>query len=752
MNLTGTQRIIFYLTLCSFCAQLLVGTITSDIENTVKQLESERQQLNETIWANEKLAQQYERYFMKLWDSIRVSEDKLSILNEFKFGKLSLGEDFSKEELKWGILKYQFKDGGKIYKQKDWASWLEELKLRYRVIQTEWYHVNFETTETGNQSEVKATLHVTTLDEKERYILNVRLKVSWSEDKDRFGNYYPLTIDATDLNILQRNAGPVFHERLRARSTLNDNAFRNVIVYDLNEDGLSEIILPEGNVVYWNKGDFNFERDTFCDFPTQRIGVSLIADLTGDGRPDFLTIADEYPVLYEMDAEGRYSSVGKSILATVEPFKNSWAITTGDINNDGLLDLWVGQYKPPYFYGQMPTPFYDANDGYPSYLLVNQGGGRFKDETESSGLAAKRHRRTYSSSFLDLNGDKMLDLLVVSDFSGADVYYNRGNGTFTDVTSTAIDERSAFGMSHSFGDYNRDGQLDFYMGGMGSTTARRLDSMGLGREDRLEINNMRMPMGYGNRMYLASAEGTYRQPEFIEQVNRSGWSWGMSTFDFDSDGAQDIYIANGNYSMETCEDYCSVFWTQDIYSGNSENNPALENLFSNTRLNFGTEAKGGWNPYEKNVLFMNLDGDGFINVSFLMGAAFAYDSRTVVTDDLDNDGRPDLIVTSVDWMKQTRDLHVYQNLWPTKNNWLGVRLPEGKGFSPFGAKVAVVSDSGKQIQSLVTGDSHLAQHSLQKHFGLGEDNTVKYFEVLWPDGRTTRVNNPAINQYHVVTP
>ncbi len=752
MNLTGTQRIKFYLILCAIYAQLLFGAGTSDIESTVRQLENERKQLNETIWANEKLAQQYEKYFIKLWDSIRVGDDKLSVLGDFKFGKLSLGEDSTKEELKWGILKYQFKDKGKVYKQKDWVSWVEELKLRYRLIQSEWHHVKFETVETGNQSEVKVTLHVTTLDEKERYILNVRLKVFWSDDKDRHGNYYPLTIDATDFNILQRSAGPVFHERLRARSTLSDNAFRNVIVYDLNEDGLSEIILPEGNVVYWNKGDFNFERDTFCDYPTRRIGVSLIADLTGDGRPDFLTIADEYPVLYEMDAEGRYSSVGKSILATVEPFKNSWAITTGDINNDGLLDLWVGQYKPPYFSGQMPTPFYDANDGYPSYLLVNQGGGRFKDQTESSGLAAKRHRRTYSSSFLDLNSDNTLDLLVVSDFSGADVYYNRGNGTFADVTSSAIDERSAFGMSHSFGDYNRDGRLDFYMAGMGSTTARRLDSMGVGREDREEITNMRMPMGYGNRMYLASAEGTYRQPAFIEQVNRSGWSWGMSTFDFDSDGTQDIYIANGNYSMETCEDYCSVFWTQDIYAGNSDNNPALENLFSNTRLNFGTEAKGGWNPYEKNVLYMNLDGDGFINVSFLMGAAFAYDSRTVVTDDLDNDGRPDLIVTSVDWMKQTRDLHVYQNLWPTNNNWVGVRLPEGKGFSPFGAKITVVSDSGPQIQSLVTGDSHLAQHSLQKHFGLGEDESVAYFEVRWPDGRTTRVNNPAINQYHTVTP
>ena len=752
MIIKGTQRKIFLTILCAFLTQVLVGSDISEKENLVEELEKERQQLDETVWANEILAQKYEKYFIKLWDNIRVSDDKLSVLGEFKFGKLSLGGFFKKDELKWGILNYHFKNEGKVYGQQEWASWMEELKRRYRLIQTEWHHAKFEASDSGNRSEVKATLHVATLDEKERYILNVLLKVSWSEDKDAQGNFYPLTIDATDFNILLRKAGPVFHERLRARSTLNDNAFRNVIVYDLNGDGLSEIILPEGNVVYWNKDNFKFERDSLCDYPTKGIGISLIADLTGDGRPDFLAIADEFPVLYEMDAEGRYRSVGKSVLATVEPFINSWAIATGDINNDGLLDLWVAQYKPPYFYGQMPTPFYDANDGYPSYLLVNQGGGRFKDRTEISGLATKRNRRTYSASFLDLNNDDTLDLLVVSDFSGADIYYNRGNGTFIDMTSTAIDERSAFGMAHSFGDYNRDGELDFYMAGMGSTTARRLESMGVGREDMEKVTAMRMPMAFGNRMYLASPDGKYRQPSFVDQVIRSGWSWGISTFDFDSDGAQDIYIANGNYSMETCEDYCSVFWTHDIYSGNSENNPALENLFSNARINFGTEAKGGWNPYEKNVLFMNLDGSGFINVSFLMGAAFVYDSRTVVTDDLDNDGRPDLIVTSVDWVKQTRDLHVYQNLWPTRNNWVGVRLPEGKGYTPFGAKIIVVSNNGKQIQPMVTGDSHLAQHSTQKHFGLGQDKSVDYLEVRWPDGRTTRVSNPAINQYHTVVP
>ena len=498
------QHIIWLVIFSLFTSPVLVGSEMSGVDNTVRELEKERQQLDETIWANEILAQTYEKYFIRLWDKIRVSDDKLSVLGEFKFGKLSLGENFNKNALKWGILSYQFNDRGKVYNQEDLASWLEELKLRYRLIQSEWHHAKFEPFDSKKYSEVQATLHVTSLDDKERYILKVLLKVSWSEDTDTQGNFYPLKIEATDLNILQRNGERVFYERLRAKSTLGDNAFRNVIVYDLNGDGFSEIILPEGNVVYRNKGNFEFERDSLCEYPTRGIGVSLIADLTGDGRPDFLAIAEGFPVLYEMDAEGRYRSVGNPILATVEPFKNSWAIATGDINRDGLLDLWIGQYKPPYFYGQMPTPFYDANDGYPSYLLVNQGGGRFKDQTDSSGLATKRYRRTYSTSFLDLNDDKTLDLLVVSDFSGADVYYNRGDGTFMDVTSTAIDERSSFGMSHSFGDYNRDGKLDIYMGGMGSTTARRLENMGVGREDRKKITNMRMPMGYGNRMYLAS--------------------------------------------------------------------------------------------------------------------------------------------------------------------------------------------------------------------------------------------------------
>lgn len=59
-----------------------------------------------------------------------------------------------------------------------------------------------------------------------------------------------------------------------------------------------------------------------------------------------------------------------------------------------------------------------------------------------------------------------------------------------------------FGMSHAFGDYDLDGKLDLFVVGMSSTTARRLDRLGLGHVQRPDIQRMRSIMGYGNRMCL----------------------------------------------------------------------------------------------------------------------------------------------------------------------------------------------------------------------------------------------------------
>mgnify|MGYP003336824970 CR=1 FL=1 len=81
-----------------------------------------------------------------------------------------------------------------------------------------------------------------------------------------------------------------------------------------------------------------------------------------------------------------------------------------------------GQYKLPYVAGQMPTPYYDANDGFPGYLLRNDGHGNFTDATAASGLASKRFRRSYSASFVDLDEDGDVDLVVVSDESEPGVF------------------------------------------------------------------------------------------------------------------------------------------------------------------------------------------------------------------------------------------------------------------------------------------------------------------------------------------
>ena len=60
--------------------------------------------------------------------------------------------------------------------------------------------------------------------------------------------------------------------------------------------------------------------------------------------------------------------------------------------------VWFSQYKLPYVKGQMPAPIYDANDGFPGYLLLNDGSGNLSDNTVAAGLEAKRYRRSYSAS------------------------------------------------------------------------------------------------------------------------------------------------------------------------------------------------------------------------------------------------------------------------------------------------------------------------------------------------------------------
>jgi len=545
-----------------------------------------REELNQTVWAGEVKAQRYEEVFVRLWDSIRTVSDKYEPLLNLPLSRVAFGQPASEELLDMGVLRTRYSDEADIVLDSE-AARRELKKFRaegFEIVETEWHHLEFVPGgKEAPQSVVSIAIHIrkphATDKTEDRLILRAHLNVTWAMEE---GSPTIELVQLKNFRVLKlADTQPRFVERVKiSRGPHPFTTSHPLLLNDLDQDGLSEIVIPRWNSIYRNKGKGTFipEKLVEQDIPLKE--SAILADLNGDSLVDLFSVSaeDGKPVLFLGKAGGEFESA-KSCGSF--SFDYPSCITAGDIDQDGDLDLWVAQYKMPYNDGQMPTPYYDANDGFPSVLLLNDGQGRFTDATEARGLALRRLRRTYSASFVD--GDHDLDLMVVSDFAGVDLYENDGKGHFTDRNESWIGPRHSFGMGHVLDDFNRDGHQDFYVIGMSSTTARRLDSMKLSRDDHPDIAQMRSEMGYGNRMYLGG-ESPFGSPSFAKNVARTGWSWGTTSFDYDLDGDRDIYVANGHWSGESCHDYCSTYWTHDIYTGDSKDNPVVKNVFANSMI------------------------------------------------------------------------------------------------------------------------------------------------------------------------
>ncbi|MFQ5748500.1 MAG: CRTAC1 family protein [Planctomycetota bacterium] len=722
-------------------------------QEKVSHLSEERQLLDKTLWSEEVQAQDHEQTFVHLWDRLRGADNPYPLLASFPFQRLQLGAPGDTETKDLGITLTRFQDGGG--ELLDHAAFGKKLaafeKAGFRIVQTEWHHSGFENTAEGPaRSTVSFVIHARRPEEKTRYILSGKLRVVWSEQRDSDGLFLPESLAAEGVTILAHKGFPYFVAGPVIRPP-EKSQVHPLLVRDLDGDGRPEIIPAGINNVLWNRAG-KMESGPLCEQLVPIFPTGLLADLTGNGHPDFFTVGrDGRPRLYPGDGGPVFRGEPRT-WSLDPPVRMGSAVTAGDIDGDGDLDLWLTTYKPPYQGGAMPTPYYDANDGYPSYLLVNDGRGNFTDKTREAGLAAKRLRRTYSASFFDLDGDGPLDLVVVSDFSGVDLYHNDGHGHFTEVTTDLLPETHTFGMAHALADFNGDGRLDLFVAGMGSTTARRLEQMGLGRSDFRDRTRKRIVMGYGNRMYLLGKR-RYEEAPFQDRVARTGWSWGTVAFDFDNDGDRDLYIANGHRSGKSAKDYCTTFWRHDIYTGSSKPDPAVKGLMDQVLAPLKNQEIS-WNGFEHNNLLMNESGRDFTNIAFLMGLAKEFDSRGVAAADLDADGRPDLLViqrqeeNGVAW----QTLHVYLNRGDTGNHWIGVRLKGRPGISPIGARVVLRTPRRTQVHAVVTGDSFEVQQPFSALFGLGKETAVDSVEIFWPDGSTTRLDNPDIDQYHAIAP
>lgn len=717
-------------------------------------IESEKRHLDERLWAHDRQAERHEDLFIRLWDLMRESGDALAVLGQFPVGEFGFQEVRFARILDNDIKCYQGKGDVHTIRQADWGGFVASWKERgYQIEQSEWRHYHFvpASDQQGASSVFRMRLDVTARP-RQRYTLTGDLHVDWHPmAKDPEQKVYPKSIRVEGLEIRGLAQGTsfvrVFEQEIRASQ--EPSYIDPLIVQDLDGDNLPEIILGAKNRVYWNRGEGVIESDTLLTNPPEQSITSALYDVTGDGLKDWLSVDRRSLRVYAVDESGRFGS--EPIITPIKAV-HPLALTAGDIDQDGDLDLWLIQYKAPYAGGQMPTPYYDANDGLPSYLLLNDGNGRFDDGTVSAGLATKRFRRSYSASFIDLDQDEDLDLINVSDFAGVDIYINRGDGVFEDRTS---DQRAsavkAFGMAHTFGDYNADGHWDVFVIGMNSWVAERHEGLAAGPKDGFQKHlEERANMAYGNRFFWGGQKGLI-PAEFERDRDHTGWSWGASSFDFDNDADLDVMIVNGHKSRQTAKDYDLQFWRHDIYSGSSDEDPAWDIYFKSVGMRL-TGMGHSYGGYEKNRLLLN-DGKGhFDEIGYLAGVGLEVDCRNLVSADLDADGLMDLVLTTSSvWPRGRQSLVVLQNASDTKGHWIGVHLRQRiGGVSVLNAEIRLEASDLSQSRRIVSGDSHRSQHPTTTHFGLGPVEHVERIRVLWEDGQETTLLTPEIDRYHVV--
>jgi len=759
------------------------GTKDEPKEATRSEISQVVQELDETVWKDEVAAQDHERFFIELWDGLRASKDWHGLLSKVELEAFNVAAAASPKDLPARSEK-EFWPG--VFTQRGGENirsivfFGELLRLRqagWRLEQSEWHHQSFRPAvdeNTSARSEVHVVLHAQK--EQERRIVDATIEVDWHAEPAPSGLRRPRSVTVRDWTqhrskqVLQPRSFPL-DVRTRGSGSV---VVEPVVVTDINGDGFNEIIAVGINKILWNRAGVSFDLDVFTREPVHEPGpAAVVADFTGDAQPD-LVLVDGHGTLQLFAGEKQAGEPPYTPYTT--PPKNVWpgggapqvsAITAGDIDGDNDLDLYIAQYKEPYLDGNMPQPFFDAKDGFPGYLLLNDGAGRFTDVSDQIAFGDKRNRRVLSSSFIDFDTDGDQDLVLLCDFSGIDLYENDGTGQFKDATAERIDERAMFGMAHAFADFNHDGRPDLFAIGMSSTTVRRLEGLNASRDDasRLAaVSKARVPMTYGNRLYLwDKSSGGWRQDERSQDVARSGWAWGTAITDFNNDGEHDIYVCNGQYSGESCKDYCTRYWRHDVYLAEEYTANSLVDFLKDSPLRQLENRAISWNGFEHNHLYIGRPATGsgndsepaFANLSWLYGLAFETDHRSVVVDDLNNNGAVDFVLTDILWndtIKTGRQrLITHLNPLKTNQHWIGVRLVSRvPGRSPVGSRIEVEAGGRTHTKFVVTGESFRVQGPFGAHVGLGSVDKVERIRVHWSDGTVQSIDQPAIDKHHLI--
>ncbi|CAM2070693.1 CRTAC1 family protein [Sulfidibacter corallicola] len=433
-----------------------------------------------------------------------------------------------------------------------------------------------------------------------------------------------------------------------------------VAVADVDRDGDEDLFFVSGsqgaNALYRNNGD-----GTFTDI-AEAAGVALperfdcgpvFADFTADGWPDLFLggIQGSKPLLLANNGDGTFRDVTTSTGITAQG--DTFGGVFGDIDRDGDLDLflafWTTQHE--------------------GYLWRNNGDGTFTSIDEAAGIAeALVGVNAFAPGFADLNGDHWPDLVVVADFKTSTYFLNQGDGRFVEGDRSPITD--ANGMGSALGDYDNDGDLDWFVTSISPVEGNPNTG------------------STGNRLYRNRGDGTFEDATDEAGVREGHWGWGATFGDLDNDGDLDLCHVNGF---------------------------------------FGNFAQGY--DVDPSKLFVNVGGR-FEERSASLGLVDTAQGRGVACLDYDLDGDLDLIVANNQGSPKLfrNDGHGEAHYLKVRLQ------DRSGNRDALGARVTIQVGDTLQVREIGNGNQFVSHNPAEAHFGLGAATRIDLLTVTWPDG------------------
>ncbi len=716
------------------------GDSSSPTVHSPRTVEEYQQQCEEwgRAWLRpERLAQRCDRVIVGWWDRSRQGDDPWKVFDGLEIGEFRppvIGE--RRPSGMDGVEVRELVPGAPSLSTKiDRDSWSKAFReAGWVCAQSEWRTVGHSMGGTNRTTEVSMKLHLIRTKELVRAEARGRWRLEWDLDVTDPSSVPRLKkAEWVAGTWLEKSGTPRFVERWSAElqpASRGGGMVDPLVVSDWDGDGREDLVLPGANRWFRWSPQLSWSTNRIIPFDDVNCQAAAIADFDRDGKLDLLSAAAGQLLVFRGDGAGGVELPPSVTAASL--LKDPMVLATVDLEGDGDLDVWVGQYQPGFESGRTPHPFDGATNGPPASLWRNNGKGRFEEALGTSGLDRTRERFVFSAVFLDLDGDSRPEFLQVSDFGGLDYYRGLGDGAFRWETRSAVGETRGFGMGHIVGDFNRDGRPDFMMIGMDSAPASRMDASGVHHPDHPAVKVGRREMTHGNRVWLNRGGGRWAVAPWERQVAETGWSWGGAWLDSDNDGLGEFYIVNGFISGESAYDLQAEHWSCEVYQGGPDPDAGRSEYWqrrSHSRAESGI-SEGG---HHRNQWLVPVGSD-WQEMGWLGGVALPEDCRNVVAWDYDGDGRQDLVVLTQEQYPVPRTvLRVFHNEHPA-GNWLTVRVPPQAGASPWGAEVTVtLADGSIRRDWIIDQQGFRTQPPPVAHFGLGR-GSPRSVKVRWADG------------------